>query len=74
MKVRMYVDLIVGVTHQSAQSYCYANSAPLQSITKGYRRYWFDLDFPPGTFAEERSTLLPTARASAMDEAAKDDE
>jgi hypothetical protein len=66
MKVRMYVDLIENCTHESAANYGYASSRPTQQLTPGYRRFWFDLDFPPGTFVEDRSTQLPSAMAKEM--------
>lgn len=66
MKIRMYVDLVDGYSHASASQHAYASSKPIDSVSKGYKRYYFDVDFPPGTFAEERSTQLPSAAAKEM--------
>lgn len=69
MRVRLYVDIQHGDSLQSVTTwkclYAHPNPSPLR---EGYRRFAFDVDFPPGTFTEETQTVLPIAMAKMVDQ------
>lgn len=66
MKVRYYVDILTGASYQQTIIYSHASASPAR-LTAGWRRFYFDVDFPPGTFAEEHAERVPVTRAEELE-------